>query len=345
MSVEIPDDLVGLDAANAELERMIAADAATASKDAATTQESAITEGERAAQAEKENTQDQVLSKEKTDALAAAEAASKETAAATAAADKSKDPVALEATKKAEAATALEAGKSRYQKAQERQQNSWAELNAGKDALKAEQNALRLDREEFQRKTAEHQAKVEKAEQEFSPEQYEAAAKDFEAKGKFDLAELAKSKADELRKNPPAQREQKAAALVEGQKKEWALKAGVDFPEVARTNSPLQLRVAQLFKEEPDLKSHPKGIYVAARIASLEAAAASVSTLKSQNGVQEKELGQLRAKVKELEALTAPGGPGSATVLPGEKSFEQKSDSEQFQELTEQAQRQGVLHR
>jgi len=334
-----------MDAASAELERMIAADAATASKDAATTQESAITEGARAAQPEKENTQDQDLSKKKTDALAATEAATKEADAAKAAAAKSNDPATVEATKKAAEVAAKEAGKSRYQKAQERQQNSWSELNAGKDALKAEQNALRLEREEFQRKQGEHQAKVDQAEAEFSPEQYENAAKKFEAEGKFDLAELAKSKADELRKNPPAQRSQKAAALVEGQKREWALKAGVDFPEVARTNSPLQLRVAQLFHDEPDLKSHPKGIYVAARIASLEAAAASVSTLKTQNGSQEKELGQLRAKVKELEALTAPGGPGSATHLPGEKSFEQKSDSEQFQELTEQAQRQGVLHR
>jgi hypothetical protein len=333
MNVEIPADIQGLETANAELEKLIAADAAAPGSEGNPGQESAQAAdnaaGQRAAQADGiESVQDPKSDpSDKLDTPAAAEAADKAEGG------------------KPDPAKPGEEPKSRYQKAQERQQNTWQELNAQKEAFKTEQAALKQQREAFEQERQQYQSEREKAEQQFTPEQYDKAAEKFEAEGKVDLADLARAKADELRKNPPAQRQQKAAQASEAQRREWTLKTGVDFPEIAKQNSPLQVRVAQLFKEEPDLKAHPKGIYLAARIASLETEAASVSNLRAEKAAQEKELGQLRAKVKEYEALTAPGGPGSASQLPGEKTFEQMSESEQFQALAQQAQAVGTMHR
>ncbi|HVX56969.1 MAG TPA: hypothetical protein VHA37_04505 [Candidatus Saccharimonadales bacterium] len=328
MSMETVESLPGLTEANAELDRLMAADAAEDQAAGTPAGESATAEGERAAQAtEVKNAPGQ--SKPKTETPSTVEQ------------DKSKTPEAIAAEKAAadkaaadKAAADKTAGKgepSRYAKNQERLKGTWAQVNAEKDALKREREDLERQRQEFQ-------TEREQAEQQFSPEAYETAAQKFEKEGKFDLAELAKKKAEELRKNPPkpGERAKAAQARTEAQRKEWALKAGVDFPDVAKDNSPLQVRVAQLLQEEPDLKAHPKGIYMAARLASLEATAASVPDLKAK-------LAQAEAKVKEFEELTAPGGEGAATRAAGEKTFEQKSEEEQFAELTQQAIAHGSL--
>ena len=327
MSVEIPSDTPGLAEANAELDRLIAADAAPEPGTAAAATEagkSATQPADKTAEATRagqekpiESAQDQNLA---TDTPAAAEKQKAESGK-----QKSEDGKTTDGKAAAEP--------SRHEKARQRQEKSWQELNAQKAALAQEKADVQKQREELQAERAKAQTK-------FKPEDYEHAAEQFEKEGKLDMAEAARARAEQLRKNPP---DQAAKAQAEAQtkaeqdaRKEWALKAGVDFPEIAKDNSPLQVRVAQLLQEEPDFKTHPKGIYVAARIAALETASASVPAM-------EKELGQLRAKVKELEGLTAPGGPGGATALPGEKSFDQKSEGEQLQELTETAQAMGPL--
>lgn len=309
--------MLGMDEATQQLDKLIAAEAAEAGGEADPLQDSA-TDGQRAARTETVKNADDPKLSEKSDTPATAE------------------PKTEAATEKPD-----EKPKSRYQKARERQENSWKELNAQKEALKAERDAHQREREQFERERAEHAAKLAEAEKEFSPEQYEAAADKFDAEGKFDLAELARKKASDLRRNPA----QKQSDALEAQKKEWALKAGVDFPDLAKDNSPLQVRVAQLLHDEPDFKNHPKGIYVAARIASLETEAAGVPVLKAQLGEKDKELGRLNARIKELEALTAAGGTGSATRLPGEKTFDQMSEDEQFHELMRQARETGILVR
>ena len=71
-----------------------------------------------------------------------------------------------------------------------------------------------------------------------------------------------------------------------------------------------------------------------------------MSTLKGQLADKEKELGQLRTKVKELEVLTAPGGPGNATPPPpGEKTWDQRSDDDKFLDLQREARDVGILTR
>jgi hypothetical protein len=318
MSVSIPEDIQGLDQASAELDRLMAADAAADSQGQAKpqTQESATDEAQRAAQTGEQQ----------------AQAAPKESGAA---AEQKTDPnpktEVLADGQKPKTQAPKEEAKSRYQKAVERQEKSWSELNAQKEALKRE-------REEFDRVKTEHEQAKAKEEEQFSPEAYESAAKKFEEAGKFDLAELAREKAKQLRDNPKAPSGKTQGPKQDPQepaRKEWALKAGVDFPELAKTNSPLQVRVAQLLKEEPDLKAHPKGIYLAARLADLETRANGVAA-------KDKELSELRAKVKELEGLTSPGG-GGAQRLPAARAFSDLSDDEQFEQLKREAQEVGNL--
>jgi hypothetical protein len=318
------ETLPGLNEANAELDRLMAADAAEDQTAAVAAGESA-TQGERAAQSkEAENAQGQ--EQQTTETLATAE---QDKAKAEAERLKAKGGEKPAAEKSAADKAAPEG--SKYSKNRERQDRSWTALNAEKDALKKQQESFERERTEFEQQR-------EAAERQFTPEAYDTAAKKFEEDGKFDLAEMAKKKAAELRKNPPkpGERAKAAAARDEATRKEWALKAGVDFPEVAKDNSPLQVRVAQLMQAEPDLKAHPKGIYMAARLASLETAAASVPALKA-------DLAKAEARIKEFEELTAPGGQSAATKPAGEKTFEQKSDEEQFADLTAQAMAQGSL--
>jgi hypothetical protein len=329
MSVSVPEDLPGIDQANAELDRLMAADAAqeqgAGSKEqgAPGKEESANSEAQRAGQQGQETAQsDTPAASEKKDGSGERGAGKTEKA-------EIRNPKSEKDEGKEAAAGTKEP--SRFAKAKERQEKSWAQLNSEKETLKRE-------REDFDRLRKEHEERVARTEKQFSPEEYEAAAKKFEDAGKFDLAEAARDKAAALRKNPDQGKQQQDAAS-----REWTLKAGIDFPEVAKANSPVQVRVAQLLKEEPELKAHPKGIYMAARLASLEheltgakAGAASVS-------VKDKEITELKTKIKELEQATAPGHGGAATVPRGAKSFGELSDEEQYAELERQARETGTL--
>lgn len=227
----------------------------------------------------------------------------------------------------------------RAKKATERKDRSWEALNAEKDAFKAEQEAHRAALAKLQQERQEFEEARKQHERQFTPEAYEQAAAKFEADGKLDLADLARDKAKELRANPP----KPAGEAQEAQRREWTLKAGVDFPELAKQNSPLQVRVSQLMGEEPELKAHPRGVYYAARVASLEADVAKGKADAARVPGLEKELATARNRITELEKLTAPGGEGGPTRLPDQKGFGQMSPDEQWTELQRQAQEVGTF--
>lgn len=314
MSVEIDEQIPGMAEANAELDRLMAADAPEAGKAESgklKAETGSADQEQRAAQSEVKNAQDSAT--KTTDIPSTADPK-----------EEKKD----HGPRTTDDGTAKPL--SRFEKAKQREQKGWEALNAEKAALKAEQERLQSERTEFE-------TKAKASREQFSPEQYEKAAAAFEAEGKFDLAELAKKKAEEIRKNPPAQVADQAKVKHEAQVKEWTLKAGTDFPELGKQGSPLNKRVQEMFAEEPDLKAHPKGVYLAARLASLEADADGVPAMTA-------ELGKLRARVKELEVLTAPGGGGNtAAQLPGVKTFEQMNDAEQLSELQKMARDQVLL--
>lgn len=252
--------------------------------------------------------------------------------------------------KAAEAATdqgKADAGKtgSRYEQARSRLEGGWKELNTGKATLQTERDAWKKQQEAerlaLETERAEFEQQRSQAESQFTPEAFDKAAARFEREGKLDLADAARERAAELRKNPP----QKPADRLAAQRKDWALKAGQEFPELAKQNSPFQVRVAQLLKAEPDLERHPKGLYLAARIANLEGKANEAAAVQAKFDAQTKALSEAQAQIKELQELVAPGDGTNNNHLPRGKSFEQMSDSEQFAELERQAQQVGVLTR
>lgn len=317
--VEVSQDMVGLEHASAELDKLLAADAATSQTPAqqATPDQSAAAQaepGQRAAQTEQTQTETNPNSSSKTGTPAAADQKPTD--------QKNADQQAQQQGKEP----------SRYEKARRRQDDAWKQINGEKESLRAERERLERERGEF-----DQQRKAEEAR--YTPDQYEQAAKKFDADGKLELAELARQRAKELRDNPPPSPQQ-AQVLKQEQEahakamKEWWGKAAVDFPPVAQRGSPQHQALETFLKAEPEAVRSPKGMYYAARLVSAETAAARVPEM-------EKELGALRAKVKELEALTAPGAqdiPARAGQASGPKS-----DAEAFADLERLATEVGAL--
>ena len=239
---------------------------------------------------------------------------------------------------------------SKYAKDFTRKLVTWNEINETKAKMASE-------RQQFDTQLAQARAKFTADVQEFqakqaastpSPDKYEAfAAKqtnlanekelaavkaendgDFEGAAKLKQeaafarrdAEQAKASAEHVRKNPPAD-----AAAIQAKFKQdqglWIGKARTDFPEFAKQDSPLfKGAVAyfqQITKDNPAAARLPGLIYHCVEREQLKTASARVPVL-------EKELGELRTKVKDLEALTnpVPTGGQTRTNTQARKNFE-----------------------
>jgi small-conductance mechanosensitive channel len=227
--------------------------------------------------------------------------------------------------------------KSRFEKAQDRLGKSWEQLNQEKQAhtkaIEAERQAIEEQKAQLERQRAEWEA----SHREPTADEYEAhagrllakvktldaEAEKLESDGKYQEAEAkkreaarlshyaedAQAAAEQVRKNPPDKARQERAAKIEAARKEWTIKAAVDFPEYGKLNTPVAQAAADILnnlkQSDPDIANHPKAVYFAAELATAQTAAARVSEL-------EKQLSVSKARVAELEALTSPGGGGVA---------------------------------
>lgn len=176
----------------------------------------------------------------------------------------------------------------------------------------------------------------------------EAEAKQAEDAGDFDKAEKLKDEAkfmkrdantalasaEHLRKNPPPTLQQQQEKFVTAQR-EWINKAAIDFPEFGKKDSAVQKAAADYFKamvaQEPAAAKLPGFIYFCAERAALKASADRLPLV-------EKELGELKTKLTELEALTNPTPSGGVSRLPqGSKTFEAMDSDAQFEALKREA--------
>lgn len=243
-----------------------------------------------------------------------------------------------------ETAKAPEKPLTKYEKDAARMARNRAEFEAEKAASRAREADRVKALAEREAKLAEREAEAERS-QGYTPEQYEAhmgrklaAAQDLETEadrlenaGQFEEAKAkraaaheerlwareAQRAADEARKNPPNARLAARRAQFEAQQKEWQLKAGIDFPDLAKPEAPLRQKAAEILAEFPGYETIPQSAYIAARMASAELAAARVPALT-------KELEQSKQRIRELELLTSPGGAGGpAHLLPGKPTAEQ----------------------
>lgn len=347
MSVEIDPNMPGMDAASALLDEMIAAEAATsAPKQGDTEAEASATEEQRTAQGIDENAK--APDSLQTDTPAAAEKP------AVSESDKSQKPVAKTEPAKAETE------KSRYAKSQERLNKTWESVNAEKATVTADKARIESERAELARQKAEFEAIRKQAEQpQHQPDDYaqaatskkqladhqRAEAQRMEDAGRFSDAEALRKQAnkneaiaedlaehaEKLRKNPPASFTQKAQEFEQA-RKAWTLEAAKAFPELAKDNSPFQLAVAShlqaLAKSDPQLMAQPSAIYHVAKLAATELKAQQFQADAARVPVLVKELGELKAKVKDLESMTTPGSSttipriGSTTTDDGEAELE-----------------------
>lgn len=239
---------------------------------------------------------------------------------------------------------------------QARLQGGWKTLNTEKDTLKKEREAFASQQAQFAKERTDFEAKQRTATQpKYTPQQVEEAAAaalvkadQLEAAGKFAeadkqrvQAEQFKEYAKQLRDNPPQTTEQQATAAKQAEEKfkadqkEWWSKAAIDYPESAKAGSPIALKIKAMMtpgdpaydaEVQQTVLTSPKGLYYVARLVSAETAAASVPT-------KEKELVELRAKVKELEGKLSIPGDQIATQLGKPKSDSEKSDDELEAEL------------
>jgi hypothetical protein len=215
-----------------------------------------------------------------------------------------------------------------------------AKFDADVQTFRAEQQAAQPTPERFEAYASQLQSLVTLKEAEMVKAE---AAGDFDKVEQLkaeiilakDKAQSAKSAAEEARKNPPLDA-QKQQEQFQAYQRQWIDKAAIDFPEFGKKNSPLQQEAANYFKQmsekEPAVAKLPGFIYYCAERAALKLAADRVPNL-------EKELGELRTKVKELDALTnpSPRGGGGVQRPKSPKGWDQMSSEEQFDALRQEA--------
>lgn len=236
---------------------------------------------------------------------------------------------------------------SKFAADKQRRDDSWKALNAEKEETRAlrkrcEEDLAALKRE----RQALEEEKTKAAQPKFKPEEYETKAAEWErlagvleGEGKFEeaavlkyRARVAKEYAADLRKNPPPapKTDEQAKADSEKVMKEWYSKGALECPAAAKYGTPENAKLQELIKAEPGLLEDPKAMYYGLRLVTAETAAARASSL-------EKDLGEARAKIKELEGkLTVTDGnapPGNLAPV----AFEQKGADEQWAELQQMA--------
>ena len=266
---------------------------------------------------------------------------------------------------------------SAFAKDQERLGRTWNDVNAQKAALKAEREAFNAERIRLQQEQSRFQEQQAKANKNrLTPEVYDQSATNAADKaatnallieglkarkarleeagqyteaakidGEIDAkvqemhvskyqAEQFKSLAAQMRANPDLSAEQRQQRTNQ-QLTHYTVEAAKKWPDLAVKDSPFQKAVAQgirtLRQSGVDENDYPVLRYFVSEHVAAQSAAARVPVL-------EKELGELRAKVKEYESLTNPGG-GRAAVpsqRPSGKPVSLESEGEALRAIAEQ---------
>lgn len=272
--------------------------------------------------------------------------------------------------------------RSKFTQNAERLDKTWKAVNERKTLLDTQETSLKDREAKIVHREQQLEVKAAKARQTKPPEEYEAASKrstdtanqlelqalglerraeQFESDGKYTEAESAKQRAQEmreqageeklaakqlvrhaqyLRQNPDPtlqQMQQKNAQALQ----HYTMEAAKKYPEVFKEGSPVFDNVKQLIGEARqaglDENEYPIVRFFVARLADAESKAARVSGL-------EKSEGELKAKVKELEKLTSPGG-GNPSVQHQERAKVAPTDAEEEESLRQEAISRGVIPR
>lgn len=244
--------------------------------------------------------------------------------------------------------------RSDFAKNADRLDKTWKAVNERKTQLDAKEAEIKAKETAIQQQTAKFEEKQAQSRSKVTPEQHEAAAtskaedaktlqsqaelwdtqaEKLEGDGKYKEAAEAKSKADDYRdqandakamarlhkksaetlRASPDPTYQQIQARNQQHLQHYTVEAAKPFPDLVVTGSEFQKKVVQvetqLRESGVDVNEYPIMRYRAAEFVAAQSAAARVPDL-------EKKLGEAEAKVKELEALSSPGGgTGSAQQL------------------------------
>ncbi len=267
---------------------------------------------------------------------------------------------------------------SAFSKDQQRKDQSWKSLNSEKEAFRKQQQDFALERAKYQQNIDRDQQAKAKSSSKNGPEFYEqgasallqaADASDLQADGlearaqrledngdeagatkikaqvkalrnqaivNRSKSEEAKNYADHLRKNPDPtlqQIQEKNASALKFYTLEAAKIPGCE--DMVKEGSEFLQKMAvyekNLEEQGYPVIENPVMRYHVAQFIRAESAAGRVPAM-------EKELGQLRAKVKELEAFTAPGGGRSAVTQQLPPGNAPRSDEDEGAALRAEAQ-------
>lgn len=246
--------------------------------------------------------------------------------------------------------------RSQFAKDKARRDDSWKALNADKEKLAKDKADFSMQQATLQRQQQQFQIQKQKSQAKFTPEQYltganqkndaatqlelqakclMAEATELESNNDFKGAALKEQQANALKEQAAEERamarqyrraadvaknakpdpsETELKTKLEGEKRHYTMEAAKFWPEVAKAGSEFQKVMATHLQAAAQAglspNDYPIMMFYSARLTAAETAAAGVPG-------KDKELGELRAKVKELEALTAPGGgSGSAQRQP-----------------------------
>jgi hypothetical protein len=255
---------------------------------------------------------------------------------------KSGTPATTETTKEPETKPADGKAKSEYSKNEERKARTWKEINAEKEAIRAEAAKVKQEREAWEReRLADAKKREDAAKANVKPPEFyedgatklEAAAKVAEDNADFDrAAELrvrakdARLMAKDLRERKPDPTAEQTKAAFETEQKKWVGKAMQDFGDLKNVkdakgnevNSPAMAKLKALITPGSDsydqvvheaVNTSPAGWYYAARLAHSETVAARVPTL-------EKDLAESRAEVKKQNEKLSVNGGGLVNTQP-----------------------------
>lgn len=246
------------------------------------------------------------------------------------------EPAAQAATEPAKAdeakatETKPEEPRSKYAKEVERRERSWKALNEQKAAHEAAMAKFKAEQEAFARQQAEWQERIAKeSTPSYTAEQCEETAKLHEQQGEFKLAELLRAEAKRLRENPPAKVAPSGPKPLSEDAKASLTRVRTEFPEFSRPDTAEHAAFKQLALDRPELLQVKDGPYLVAQHVKLKIAADAYAQAASRVPSLEKEVAELKAKLKEQESLLAISGGDGAPVLPtGQRSFSDLSEAE-----------------
>jgi hypothetical protein len=258
-------------------------------------------------------------------------------------------------------------GKSKYAQAQERLHGSWDKLFVEREAHKkalatfeSERNSLIAEKQQIEQERQRlSQPKYKPEDYDNAASQWKAEADALEAEGKFDeaaekrgLVKKAQEQAKYLRDNPPkpSPTAEQTAKEFEAKRKEWYGKAVQDFPEIARKDSPVFQKLTETITKgsagyDPIIAEvvnrSPEGMYYAARLVNAETCAANAETCAASVTQKDKEIVELRAKVKEFDEKAAIPADSVAQRQAAKKSDSEMSDDELEADVIRQAESAG----